>query len=248
MHVRPSILRLAKQFTAPFLTCLCLCLPAAGQQAPTTTTNLLPERPLPDSPQPDDQLTLGERFHLEVHTTVGPRAFILPAFESGITMAHPPDNYPHDWSDGPGAFGRIYGAELARHITGGMTHFAVAAIDREDPRYYPCLSTRFVPRVIHALTFTLVDRADSGHRTIAVSNLAGSAAAGFVGMAFLPPGFNDTTHAYQRAAVEMSTFAAHNLVAEFSPGIVRVLHKLHVSDRIADSFLPPDSPALHPRP
>jgi len=163
-------------------------------------------------------------------------------------MAHPPDNFPHDWSDGPGAFGRIYGADLARHVTGGMAHFAVAAIDREDPRYYASMSTRSVPRFIHALMFTLVDRSDSGHRAVAVSNMAGSAAAGFVGMTFLPPGFNDTTHGYQRAAVEMSAFAAHNLVAEFSPEIVRVLHKLHVSDRIAGSFLPPESPALHHRP
>lgn len=241
MRVRPSILRLAKQFTAPFLTGLCLCLPAIAQQAPATA-NFLPERPIPDSPQPADELTLGERFRLEVRTTAGPGAFILPAFQAGIIMAHPPDNYPHGWSDGPGAFGRNYGAELGRHVTGGMTHFAIAAIDREDPRYYSCRSTRYVPRFIHALTFTLVDRADSGHRTVAVSNLAGSAAAGFLGMAMLPQGFNDTTHAYQRAAVEMSTFSAHNLVAEFSPEIVHILHKLHFSDRLANSFLPVTRP------
>ena len=59
-------------------------------------------------------------------------------------------------------------------------------------------------------------------------------------MAFYPDGFNDLTHAYQRAAIETTTFASHNLIAEFSPEIVRILHKLHISDRIAGAFLPPE--------
>lgn len=185
-------------------------------------------------------LTLHDRFVLEARTTFGPSAFIVPAFEAAITMADPPQNYPRAWSDGGGAFGRNYGAEFVRHTTGGLTHFAVADIIREDPRYYASSSTNPAARFFHALAFTLVDRSDSGRHTIAVSNLAGSAAAGFIGMAYLPDGFNDTTHAYQRAAVEISNFAAHNLTAEFAPELASLAHKLHFPDRLADSFLPPD--------
>ena len=88
--------------------------------------------------------------------------------------------------------------------------------------------------------FTLVDRSDSGRRTLAASNLAGAAAGGFIGMAYEPQGFNDATHGYQRAAVELTDFVSHNLTAEFSPEIAHIAHKLHFPDRIADSFLPPD--------
>jgi hypothetical protein len=243
MPARPSILRPAKQFAAPFL--LCLCLPAVAQQAPASTTNLMSETrtPVPNSsyPQPTGTLTLGERFHLETHTSLGVPAFIIPAGGALLNMAHPPDNYPREWRDGGPAFGRLYGAEFARHTTGGFTHFAVAAIDREDPRYYPSAGGNFARRTAHALLFTAVDRNTAGHRTLAVSNLAGSMAAGSVGMAFYPDGFNDFTHAYQHASVESATFAAHNLIAEFSPEIVRLLHKLHFSDHVADAFLPPES-------
>jgi hypothetical protein len=252
MPARPSILRPAKQLAAPFLFCLCLCLPAFAQQAPASTTNLMTETraPLPDSPrpQPTGTLTLGERFHLEAHTSLGVPAFIIPAGGALLNMAHPPDNYPREWRDGGGAFGRLYGAEFARHTTGGFTHFAVAAIDREDPRYYPSTGGNFARRTAHALLFTVVDRNTAGHRTLAISNLAGSMAAGSVGMAFYPDGFNDFTHAYQHASIELTSFATHNLIAEFSPEIVRALHKMHVSDRIANAFLPEKSvgTAQHP--
>ncbi len=190
--------------------------------------------------EPGTPLTLHDRFTLETHTTFNPGAFAVPAAEAGITMAHPPDHFPREWSDGPGAFGRIYGATFARHTTGGLSHFAVAAVFREDPRYYPSASTNPVARFIHVLAFTVIDRSDSGRRTLAISNLSGSLAGGFVGMTFYPDGFNDTTHALQRSSLELANFAGHNLTAEFSPEITRILHKFHFPDHLADAFLPPD--------
>lgn len=251
MRVTPP----AYAFALSLGACLCLFSSALAQQpAQPSSDSALPNAPSTEAgsassplvpvtasrPEPAGPLTLGERFRLEAHTSLGVSAFLVPAGDAAVDMASPPTRYPREWRDGGGAFGRNYGAEFARHTTGGFTHFTVAAIDREDPRYYPSTSTNFARRTLHALVFTLVDRSDSGRRTLAVSNLAGSAAAGAVGMAFYPDGFNDLTHAYQRAAIETTTFASHNLIAEFSPEIVRVLHKLHISDRIAGAFLPPE--------
>jgi hypothetical protein len=216
--------------------------PASGDAAAVLPT---PESPQAATPQPTVPLTLGGRFSLEAHTTFGPSAFILPAFESAYNMARPRDGYPHDWSDGGGAFGRNYGAILGVNTASGFTHFAVAAIDHEDPRYYSSTSTNYASRLVHALAFTFVDRSDSGHHTLAISNFAGATAGGFIGMAIYPSGFNDTAHAYQRATFQMTAFAGHNLVAEFSPEIVRVLHKFHFPDRVAYSFLPSDRKSDH---
>jgi hypothetical protein len=190
--------------------------------------------------QPGASLTLHDRFILEARTTFSPSVFVVPAGEAAFTMADPPRNFPREWSDGPGAFGRNYGADLARHTTGGLTHFATAAILREDPRYYPSASTNLAGRFVHAVAFTLVDLSDSGRHTIAFSNIAGSAAAGAIGMAIYPDGMNDVTHAGQRAAVELGRFGTHNVVAEFSPEIAEILHTLHFPDRITNSVLPLD--------
>jgi hypothetical protein len=196
--------------------------------------------------QPGPPLTLHDRFVLEARTTFGPAAFILPAVDAAIIMADPPQGYPREWSDGGGAFGRNYGAEFAENTASGLTHFTIAAIIREDPRYYPATSTNYGARALHALAFTIVNRSDSGHRTLAISNFAGAAAGGFVGMSYEPVGFDDFTHAYQRSAVEFTTFASHNLLAEFAPEIGLGLHKLHFPDRIANSFLPADRRTSHP--
>ena len=216
-------------------------VPAAPTPAPQSG------QPASNNPTPMDTsatvhpshfLTLRERFQLQAHTTFGPAAFFSPAAEAAITMADPPNRYPREWRDGGGAFGRNYGSEFGRHTAGGLGHFATAFVDGEDPRYFRSMSTNPGRRVTHALLFTLFDRTNSGRRTLALSNLAGSTAAGFVGNLWEPDGFNDTTHALQRSALEFGTFGGANLFAEFSPDLSRLMHKMHIPDRVSDLILP----------
>lgn len=238
----PSALAQRSAETSPAESIPDAPIPVFDATPPTPSDAGAPQQQtiVPAATQPNAPMTLGQRFRFEARRTFGPSAFIVPAGEAGIVMADPPHGYPRDWSDGGGAFGRNYGAELGRHATGGMAHFTIAAIDREDPRYYTTPSNNFAIRFAHALFFTLIDRNDSGHPTLALSNLSGSAAAGFVGMTWEPSGFDDTTHAYQRAALEMTTFAGHNVIAEFSPELSRLTHKLHIPDRWINSLLPQD--------
>ena len=213
------------------VTLVSVCVPTQAQQtAPlpdAPSQSMVQTRPNVDSPAPKP-LTLGDRFKLEARVTFGPSAFFVPAAEAGITMAHPPHNYPREWSDGAGAFGRNYGAELARHTAGGLTRFTVAAIDREDPRYYASSSNRYVPRAVHAMLFTVSNRNMAGHRTFALSNFAGAAGAGAIGMPYEPQGFDKIDHAAQRAALEFASFGFHNLTSEFSPEITAILVKMHM--------------------
>ncbi len=201
---------------------------AKAEQAP------LPEAPLP---QPSGRLTLGERFKLEARVSFGVSALIVPAFGAGYDMVNPPNGYPKDWKDGAGAYGRNYGAELARHTAGGLTRFVVAAVDGEDPRYYPSKTQSKVPRFWHAVWFTVSDKTNGGHRTLALSNFAGAAAAGCAGMPYEPAGYDDFTHGVQRGAVEFASYAGHNLVTEFSPELYRTARSMHVPERFAKIFV-----------
>jgi hypothetical protein len=58
---------------------------------------------------------------------------------------------------------------------------------------------------------------------LALSNFVGAAAGGFVGNTYLPNGFNDVTHAGQRATMRFGTLAAGNLFREFAPQMPRPL-------------------------
>jgi len=174
------------------------------------------------------RLTAEDKFRIYVRGTFGPPAVILPVFGAGLGMLNPPSKYPKEWKDGADGFGRLYGARVAtitsRRTAGFLTDVAL----HEDPRYLRSTSTNVVARTAHALAFTVVDKRDSGKSTIAFGNFAAAAAGGFVGMTFLPDGWNDATHAGQRAAGEFGTIAVGHVITEFEPEWGPWANKIHL--------------------
>jgi hypothetical protein len=158
-------------------------------------------------------------------TYLNPSVFTAPAFRAGIRMANPPGKgatqYPPEWRQGAEAFGRSCGDAFAQRVTFQTARFATGVITHEDPRYIPSSSHNALARSLHALTFTFVDRSDSGRPMPAFSNFVGATAAGFVGNAYLPSGFNNTAHAAQRATLQFGFTAAGNLFREFAPQMPR---------------------------
>jgi hypothetical protein len=158
----------------------------------------------------------------------GPRTIFTTAFHTGLFMANPPHGYPHEWRAGAGAYGRDYGNQYARSAAMSFARFSADALLHQDPRYSRSTNKSFLGRSAHALGFTFVDKSDSGHRTLAFGNFVGAAAAGFVGNAYLPDGWNNSTHAGQRSLAAFGGFAAQNLAQEFAPEIGHALRRLHL--------------------
>ena len=154
-------------------------------------------------------------------TYFNPSVFTAPAFRAGLRIANPPGKgatqYPPEWRHGAEAFGRNYGDAFAERISFQTARFVTGAIIREDPRYVPSSSRNILARSIHAVSFSFVDRSDSGHRMPALSNFVGAAAGGFVGNTYLPAGFTDVTHAGQRATLRFGFAVGGNLFREFAP-------------------------------
>jgi hypothetical protein len=153
---------------------------------------------------------LESKFSYYVNETyLNPSVFTAPAFRAGIRMANPPGKgatqYPPEWRQGSEALGRNYGDAFAQRVTFQTARFATGVITHEDPRYIPSSSHNALRRSLHALTFTFVDRSDSGRPMPAFSNFVGATAAGFVGNAYLPSGFNNATHAGQRATLQFGS-------------------------------------------
>jgi hypothetical protein len=184
------------------------------------------------------RLSLHDKFTIYAHQTVGPPALIFPAFSAAMGMANPPNHYPHDWRDGGTAFGKLYGDAIARATSVQTARFLAGAALHEDLRYKRSSSTNPLGRTVHALVFTVVDKTDSGRNTIAISNFAGAAAGGFVGMSYLPAGYNDITHAEQRMAMQFGTLALRNLAVEFEPQWGPLVRKLHIPKLIPEWWTP----------
>jgi hypothetical protein len=179
-------------------------------------------------------LSLRDKVHNYLgETFLNPAVLTAPAFRAGLRMANPPTHggysYPPDWRQGAEGFGRNYGDAFAERVTTHTARFLTGAITREDPRYFPSASHNFFARSFHAFAFTFVDRSDQGHPMPAISNLAGAAAGGAVGMAYLPPGFDTVSFAGRRAAIDFAALGGANLFREFAPqlpGPVRELFLL----------------------
>jgi hypothetical protein len=151
-----------------------------------------------------------------------------PALSAALLMARPPREYPHDWRDGGGAFGRNYGGDLARVACLQAGRFFTGAYWQEDFRYRPSASRNPLVRSAHAVAFTFVDKSASGQNRLALANFAGAAAGGFVGQLYLPRPYNNLSHAEVRAAELFGTLAGQNLLREFAPDIDVVTRKLHL--------------------
>jgi hypothetical protein len=180
------------------------------------------------------RLSLQDKFTIYAHQTFGPPALILPVFSAAMEMANPPNHYPRDWRDGGGAYGKLYGDAIARATSVQTARFLAGAALHEDLRYKPSTSTNPLGLTVHALAFTFVDKTDSGRNTIAVSNFAGAAAGGFVGMSYLPAGYNDITHAGQRMAMQFGTLAIKNVAVEFEPQWGPLVRKLRIPKLIPE--------------
>jgi hypothetical protein len=183
-------------------------------------------------------LSFGDKFTIYTHQTFGPPALILPAFKAGLGMANPTKHYPREWKDGAGAFGRLYGDSIAMATSQRTARFLTGAALHEDPRYVRSTSSNALMRTVHALAFTFIDKTDSGRNTFAFSNFAGAAAGGFVGRAYLPHGYNDLTHAEQRAAMQFMSIGMQNIAAEFQPQWGPLVRKLHIQKIIPEWWVP----------
>ncbi len=170
--------------------------------------------------------TFHDRFMAYAILTYGPRAVLAPAFSASLRLIDPPGAYPRDWRDGPGAFARNYGDGVARRMAKETGRFATGVLLHEDFRYRPSTSTNPVVRALHAVAFTFVDKSDSGENRVAIANFVGAAASGFVGELYLPPGYNNLSHAETRTALAFGSFAGQNLYREFQPDLMRLARKL----------------------
>lgn len=174
------------------------------------------------------QLSAHDKFVLYEHQALNPLGFALPALGAGINMARPKNGYPPEWRDGGDGYGRLIGDRIAKRQSEKAAQVLTQVAFHEDPRYLPLDTGSPLRRTYYALKFTLIDRSDSGRSMPALSNFSGAAASGFVGMDYLPDGFNDATHAGQFALTTMGGYAVGNALNEFCPQWSPLVLKLHV--------------------
>src|SRR6478672_7920639 len=179
----------------------------------------------PDAPVPLKVKGKVRYFAIE---SLRPGIYPVAAFYDGLTMANPPKAYPREWRQGFAGFARNYGDFMASwsSVQGGK--FVVASLLHEDPRYFTSHNGKFFARALNAVRYVVIDRSDAGRPRLALSNMAGAFAGGFVGNAYLPDPYANASHGLSRSALALTGFITSNLADEFRPEIHRVAQKLHL--------------------
>jgi len=157
-----------------------------------------------------------------------PGIYPVAAFYDGLTMANPPKAYPPEWRQGFPAFARNYGDFMVSWASLQGGKFVAASILHEDPRYFMSTNKNFFARVANAVRYVVIDRSDSGHPRLAVANVAGAFAGGFVGNAYLPDPYANASRGFRRSAIGLTGFVTSNLADEFHPEIHKLAKKLHL--------------------
>lgn len=157
-----------------------------------------------------------------------PGIYPVAAFYDGLTMANPPKAYPPEWRQGLPGFARNYGDFMASWTSVQGGKFVAASILHEDPRYFTSTNKNFFARTFNAVRYVVIDRSDSGHPRLALANVAGAFAGGFVGNAYLPDPYANASHGFSRSALALTGFFTSNMADEFHPEIHKIAKKLHL--------------------
>ena len=213
------------------LCLLCLVVPAFAQGQESAAS--LPSAPSPKAsagtPRPnapsattpagtprtvDHSLTFGERVHVYRHSVFNPETILGPAIASGINQWR---NQPPGFGQGAEGYGDRIGSAFGRTVISKTITFGFAAIDGEDPRYFPMKNGSGWARTRHAFVSAFVSSTASGRRIPAFSHFAGTYSAAFISNAWYPDNQANAAFAARRGSISMGVSIGLNLLREFVP-------------------------------
>lgn len=158
------------------------------------------------------------RYHAE--GTFSPASLGLSGLKAGYSQMT--DN-PREWGQGASGYGKRVGSSIASSGVRNALAFGLDSTLHQDPRYFRSVSTRFWPRVGHALRGTIITRTDSGGETLAIWRLGSAYGAAFIVNQWYPDRFHTVGHGLADGSYRLGFDVLKNIAAEFWPDMKRKL-------------------------
>jgi len=173
--------------------------------------------PNPDRAAQTLPLTPSEKFRLAAVKSFDPVSFLYAGAYAGLSQA---ENQSASWGQGGVGYAKRYGAAYAdRAIDTYLTVAAFPILFHEDPRYFRMIHGSFFHRVGYAVSRIVITRTDAGSNGFNFSELAGSAAAAGIGVAYYPAENRTASDTLQRFGGQLATDALFNVFKEFWPDL-----------------------------
>ncbi len=158
-------------------------------------------------------LTSKQKYTFALRETLDPSRFIATAIGAGIEQAN--DSFK-GYGYGAAGYGKryaaLYGDGLFSDI---LSHAVFPALLKQDPRYFYQGSGSFKSRFVHAVSFAVLIRSDSGRTVPNYSYLLGDLTAGSLSNLYYPHADRGAGLVFTNTAIGIAGRAAAALVNEF---------------------------------
>ncbi len=181
-------------------------------------------RVFPDLATNAARLTPWQKFQLATNNSVSPSTASVALISAAWGQAL---DRPSGWGEGDEAFGKRFGANMARSASANIFGtFLIASVLHEDPRFYLRQQLSFKQNLKYAADRVIHTRSDFGARTINYSGLIGSLASESLANTYYPDANRGAGATFTRYGSDLAWKFAGNLARQYWPVInkkIRIL-------------------------
>jgi hypothetical protein len=182
----------------------------AAAQTATTSDRTSPA--VPSVNRDYHPITNPERLSWFLNATIGPKSLAAGVVSAGWgTALNNPEEYGPHW----GGFAKRYGMRLTGVSTGNAIEAGLGRFLHEDPRYFPSVENRAMPRLRHAATMVFMARRSDGSEAPAFARYTAIVGNNFVSNAWRVSSESSVSAALTRAAFGFAGRFASNVFDEF---------------------------------
>jgi hypothetical protein len=237
------------RYTFLFIVALGICLlgltssPCSAQQTPpdapvpattSSQTSAPPEgklaivelistksRVFPDLAYNSGRLTSWQKFQLATNNSVSLSTFGVAIISAGWGQAL---DHPSGYGEGGEAFGKRFGANMARSASDNMFGtFLVASAFHEDPRFYVRHNLTVSQSLKYGAVRVFFTRSDSGNRTVNLAGLAGPLASEALANTYFPEPDRTFERTMARYGSDLAWKFGGNVLRQYWPAINKKL-------------------------
>ena len=178
----------------------------------------------PDLATSRGPLSPGEKFKLFLDDSIAPSTMFGSAVGASVSQAA---NVPHGYGQGWDAYGKRFGASMARHASSDFFGtFLLASALHQDPRFFPQLNPTFGSSAKYAISRVFVTRNDEGKNVANWSQLVGMLLSESLANAYWPEEDRTAGQTFRRFGIGVGTRAAGNMFRNYWPSLFKNLQRV----------------------
>jgi hypothetical protein len=176
----------------------------------------------PDIAANQERLSTGGKFKLFVDNSASVHSVTWAMVGAGIGQA---DNSPTGFGQGWDAYGKRFGASMARSASNEFFGtFVISSALHLDPRFYPEAGTTFGRAAKYSVQQVFIMRNDDGRNVIAWSRLLGPLLGESLANVYWPDRNRTAGDTLLRYGTDLATRAGGNMFREYWPVLYRKMH------------------------